>query len=405
MRFFANLFLLLFLVDGGLSLVDGLVSLVAPLFALTGLRGILAEMVMLMAIPLYLLLGLDCRLPKRILLPQIMFVFWCPLSLWIFPQLDGSRSYGLLLAVAQVALGLLPLALARNDNSRSLLLPQSLFAAPMFKLRNSLVFGATNLLMLPLVVIILLLYTANAYMTRYTSGFMRISPGRLIMTEKVYQRDHRTIRLAAMIHLGEKQYYDELARSIVPGRTIILAEGVSDAKQLLRNRIDYGRVAGFLGLESQEQLHFPGKLIEADELDTAVAEEQLSPRPADILRADVDVSDFRPSTLLFLNAVGKQLGESPSFLKGFLSLNAWAEQHMTPEMNNIILNDILHLRNKALIRYLGKALDRYDTIVIPWGALHMKAIEEEVLQRGFKLSLVRERVSIDFLGKLPDVFK
>ncbi len=42
------------------------------------------------------------------------------------------------------------------------------------------------------------------------------------------------------------------------------------------------------------------------------------------------------------------------------------------------------------------ALERYDTVVIPWGALHMKEIEEAVRLRGFRLRDERERVSIDF---------
>jgi hypothetical protein len=49
-----------------------------------------------------------------------------------------------------------------------------------------------------------------------------------------------------------------------------------------------------------------------------------------------------------------------------------------------------------VIRHLGKALERYDTVVIPWGALHMKEIEAEVLKRGFVLQIEQERVSIDF---------
>jgi hypothetical protein len=73
-------------------------------------------------------------------------------------------------------------------------------------------------------------------------------------------------------------------------------------------------------------------------------------------------------------------------------------------MSDIIMDDILHRRNMGVIRHLEKALVRYDTVVIPWGALHMKEIEAEVLKRGFKLQEERERVSIDFrkmlLGKL-----
>ena len=118
----------------------------------------------------------------------------------------------------------------------------------------------------------------------------------------------------------------------------------------------------------------------------------------------MDVSAFRPPTILFLNTMGKQLQESHSLVKGLLAINAWAEKNITREMHDVIMDDILHRRNREVIRYLGKALDRYDTVVIPWGAMHMKEIEEEVLKRGFVLQEERERVSIDFrrmlLGRL-----
>jgi hypothetical protein len=399
MRVFANLFLILFLADGGISLLDELLSLLAPVMALAGVRNLLAAVVILLAVPVYLCLGIDRRLPKRVFLPLVIFVFWCPLSTWFFPVLDGNRTYGLLAAAVQVALGLLPLYRFRKAGARSLTLPPALFDVPLFSLKNSLIFGAANLFVIPLALVLLVLYAANSYMTEYTSGFMRLGPGGLQMIERVYRRDHRTIRLAGMIHIGEKEYYDDMAGSIAPGRTIVLAEGVTDDEHLLRNRFDYGRVAGFLGLTSQEKMQFRGRIIEAEELDAP------RPRPrgteeqagsADILRADVDVSAFRPPTILLLDTLGKQLRESPSLVKGFLALNAWAAKNITPEMNVVIMDDILHRRNREVIRHLGKALDHYDTVVIPWGALHMKEIEAEVLERGFALQEERMRVSIDF---------
>ena len=78
------------------------------------------------------------------------------------------------------------------------------------------------------------------------------------------------------------------------------------------------------------------------------------------------------------------------------ALNDWSQKNLTPEMYAVIFDDILHRRNMAVIRYLDKALDRYDTVVIPWGALHMNELEAEVLKRGFKLQGEQERVSIDF---------
>ncbi|NTV51027.1 MAG: hypothetical protein HGA20_15465 [Geobacteraceae bacterium] len=401
MRVFANLFLLLFLADGGFSLVDELVPLLTPFVPFTGLRILLAGTVIVMAVPLYLYLGIDRRLPKRVFLPLIFFVFICPLSTWIFPALADFRTYGLLMAAAQVLLGMLPLYYFRKGDERTLTMPPEMFSTPFFSIRNSLTFGAANLLVIPLFLVISALSAADAYMAEYTSGFMHLTPGGLRMSERVYKKDNRTIRLAAMIHVGNREYYEDLTGSIDQGRTIVLAEGVSDARKLLQNSIDYGKMAGFLGLTSQNEMSFRGRIIDAKELE--------SPRPdtrsdgnetrtgkADILRADVDVSDFRPPTILLLNAVGKIMQSSNSFVKGFTALNSWGEKNITPEMSDIIMDDILHRRNLEVIRYLEKSLDRYDTVVIPWGALHMKEIEAEVLKKGFKLQEERERVSIDF---------
>lgn len=367
MRIFVNLLLLLFIADGGVSLLDELVSLFSPVMFLSQARNVLANSVILMALPVYLCLGIDRRLPKRVFIPLILFVFWCPLSAWCFPALAGNRYYGLLIAIAQVALVMLPFSRFRKAGARSPAMPPALFKAPWFSLRNTLVFGAANLFVIPLALALFVLFAAGSYMAQYTAGFMRISPGGLYMTERVYRRDNRTVRLAGMIHVGEKEYYDAMAGSVAPGRTIVLAEGVTDDGNLLRNRLDYGKMAEFLGLTSQAQMRFRGKMIEPEELEEPRegAGEKTPARPADILRADVDVSAFRPPTILLLNTIGRQLQESRSLVKGFLALNAWAEKNITQEMNAIIMDDLLQRRNRVVIGYLGKAVDRYDTVIIP----------------------------------------
>ncbi len=407
MRVFANLFLILFLADGGFSLVDELVPLLTPLAPFTEFRLLLAGAVIVMASVVYLCLGIDRRLPKQLFLPLIFFTFFCPLSTWLFPVLAGVQTYGLLAASAQVMLGMLPLYYFRKDDGlRCLTMPPEMFAVPSFSLRNTLVFSAANLLIVPLVLALLALSTADAYLSEHTSGFMRLDPGGLRMSERVYRRDNRTIRLSAMIHVGNREYYDGLAGSLVPGRTIVLAEGVSDGGNLLHNSIDYGKMAGFLGLISQKEMQFRGRLIEAEELETAGPgsagnQDNKLLGTADILRADVDVSVFRPPTILLLDALGKHLQDSPSFVKGIMALNSWGEKNITPEMQEIIMDDILHRRNMEVIRHLDKSLVHYDNVVIPWGALHMKELETEVLKRGFRLQEERERVSIDFRKLLP----
>jgi len=409
MRVVANLFLVLFLADGVFSFLDELASLLFPVTFLSGPRSILAVSVLVMAALVYLCLGIDRRLPKLVFLPLTLFVFLCPLSACFFPDLPGNRACGLIAAATQIALVLFPFSCFRKNGRRSLTMPPAKFYTPLFSLKNTLVFYSANLIVIPVVLAMLVLHTANSYMAEYTAGFMRFAPDGLYMTDRVYRCNNRTIRLASMIHMGEKGYYDDLAGSVSPGRTIVLAEGVTDDKNLLRNRLNYGRLAGFLGLISQDKMLFRGKIIEPEALEApqvrsqGAGEKGKSGSP-DILRADVDVSVFRPPTILFLNTVGKQLQENRSLAKGFLAINNWAEKNITREMNDVIMDDILHRRNRQLISRLGKALDRYDNVIIPWGAMHMKEIEEDVLKRGFKLQEQRERVSIDFrkmfLGKL-----
>jgi hypothetical protein len=406
MRTFANLFLILFLADGTVSLLDEICSLLLPLSPLAGIRANLAGIVLLLALALYVALGVDRRLPKKLFLPQLALLFLSPLLPWMVPSLTGSHVFGMLAAILQIALGLLSLVLHRKQGSAGLLLPEGMFAPPVFTSTNTLVFIGVNLVVTPLALVLLLLSGANSFLAEQTSGFARLAPDGLHMTERVYRRNRQTIRLAGMIHVGEKTYYDDLVRPVATGRTIVLAEGVSDRDNLLQSRFDYGKVAGFLGLTPQEKMLFPGRLIAEDDL--AALPEQGNNEAAgktsgrgktDILRADLDLNAFRPVTIRFLDALGKQMLNNASLMAGVRAFNTWAEKNLTPETQDVILEDIIERRNDEVIRCLGLALDRYDTVIIPWGALHLKAIEEEVLARGFTLQEERERTSISF-GKL-----
>ncbi|MDD2366173.1 MAG: hypothetical protein PHN84_08425 [Desulfuromonadaceae bacterium] len=404
MRNFANLFLILFLADGGFSLVDELVPLLTPLMPFTGLRLLLAGNVIVMAAIIYFCLGIDSRLPKKLFIPLIFFAIFFPLTVWFFPVLEGLPALGLIGALLQLLLGMLPLYYFRKGDDRSLIMPPELFSGSYFKLKNSLIFFGVNLVIVPFLLIVFSMSTVDAYMAEYTSGFMHINPGGLRMSERTYTQGGKSVRLAAMIHIADKEYYDSLTSSLSTGRAIVLAEGVSDTGKLLGNSIDYGKIASYLGLQSQHDMNFGGRLINPDDLESVKSplvksEAGKKSFSLDILRADVDAADFRPSTILILNSLGKKLQGSPSFLDAFTALNRWGEKNITPEMSEILMDDILYKRNIKVIGYLDRALLNYDTVVIPWGALHMKEIEAEVLKRGFKLQNERVRVSIDF-GKM-----
>lgn len=402
MRTLANIFLILFCADGVASLADQLFSLGANVPALSQIRILLAEIVLLVGFIVYQGLGIDKRLPKKVLLPLMIFLCLVPILPWVFPALLDSPAYGITASLLQILLCLWPIYKLNGVlNPRGgFLLPKSMFQGPFFSLRNTLLFTAANFVILPVVSAMLLLSSINAFMYKNTGGFMRLGTDGVYMAEKVYRRDNRSVQLVGMIHMGEKQYYEELAKLAPPGRTIILAEGVTDNKNLLPHRLDYGNVAQYLGLTlQQEKMQFKGKMIDAEELEKPRTDAEGAAgekAPIHILRADVDVSSFRPQTISFLDDLGREMKRNSSLTEGLIASGSWSAKYADAAVQQIIMQDILERRNQEVIHHLRRAVGRYDAIVIPWGALHMPQIEAEVLSQGYELQQVRERRSMDF---------
>jgi hypothetical protein len=76
--------------------------------------------------------------------------------------------------------------------------------------------------------------------------------------------------------------------------------------------------------------------------------------------------------------------------------NLWVEENMTPERIAAVMTDIFDKRNEVIIDNMARTLKQYDTIIIPWGAMHMPVIEAAVLNRGFREGNRHERLSLDF---------
>lgn len=394
MRKIANLFLVMFLVSAGLGIFTEMLSPYWPQNPISGISNMAGLLLFLLAVLVYYGLGLNRHLVKSIFVPLLAYLLWRLLDFWPLESFAGSY-YSLYAACGQLLVGLLALESIRRKNGGSPLLTLSQFEGPGFSWGNFLRFSLASLLLVPLVLLVFGYAATSSLIEEYTAGFVRLKPNGLYMIEKIYAQDDKQIRLAGMIHMGREDYYADLAESFSAGDTLLLAEGVSDEQGLLKGKFSYGKLADLLGLDSQESLRFPGRLIEEESLDLPLSAEVGTP---DILRADIDLQEFDPRSIDVLNAIGTYLLNSNSLSSGYLEFSQWAEQNMTPETNQVLMDDLVLKRNQAVLSYLPKGLQKYRTILIPWGALHMPGIEAAVRDRGFTLSESQERLSIDFFS-------
>jgi hypothetical protein len=395
MRRFANFYIVLFLVDAGLSLVDELlVAVSSPLPIFSGVRFFVAYLVIALSMVVYACLGIDRRLPKRVFLPLTIYVSWCTLALWPLSGVIARESLGVLSSVGQLLIGGLVIVMLRGLGGHHLLTREH-FQTPLFSLRNTLGFTAINLLLLPFALVYTGLATASYYFEQQTAGFLRLSPVGIYMSERTYHLDEKNVRLAGMMHIGREDYYEDLANSMPAAGTIILTEGVTDQDRLLESQLDYNKLADVIGLTSQEQMKIDGNLIDLDDIDLISAKVGAQDKP-DIARADIDLNRFDPKTIEFLNVLGRTILSGKPWLEALAEYNVWVDENMTTEGIAGVMADILDKRNKVVIDSMIRSLVRYDTIIIPWGAMHMPAIEAAVVDRGFIPGDKRERLSLDF---------
>ena len=395
MRRFANIYIVLFLIDTALSLIDELLQASSsPLAFLTELRFFVASVVITLSMVIYACLGIDRRLPKRIFLPLTLFASWSALAMWPLSGFVAREAFGLTAAISQIVVGAIVIILLRGFGGRNLLTEEQ-FQAPMFSLRNTLGFTAINLLLTPFVLMYTGLAVTSYYLEEQTAGFLRLSPVGIHMTERSYHLAQKEIRLAGMMHIGKEDYYEDLAKSIPTVGTIILAEGVTDQDRLLESQFNYSKLAGLIGLTSQDKMRLNGNAVELDGFGVA-GQVIREPGKPDIANADIDLNRFEPKTIEFLNALGRSLFGDKPLAEGLVDYNLWIEENMTEEGIAGVMVDILDKRNDAVIAGMVKTLKRYDTIIIPWGAMHMPAIEAAVLEQGFAPGKAQERLSLDF---------
>jgi hypothetical protein len=378
----ANAFLVAFALDAVLTVADELLRAGLGSGILSGARDAAAGLPLAIAPVLALCLPFAPGLPARAFLPQIAFLAWTLLGVLPLPLWIPARRLGLALGARQVALAALSLLLVRRGSRAGAWFVRDgdLAAAPFRPLR-ALVALASAAVVVPAALGAYLAFAVALTLERSTAGFMRFDLHGITATEREYARGDRRVRLVGMMHVGEEAAYREMVRGFAD-HALVLAEGVSDREGLLREGLAYENVARPLGLVVQPSLE---EAIAAlpDDGDESGGEA----RQPLVVRGDVDLRDLSDETLDFLRAVSRVFTSS-GLATGLTRARELGER-FDAAASERILHDLVERRNAHLIRELEAMLAEHASIVVPWGALHLPAVEQALLAWGFERTAER----------------
>jgi uncharacterized protein YbaP (TraB family) len=108
------------------------------------------------------------------------------------------------------------------------------------------------------------------------------------------------------------------------------------------------------------------------------------------VRADIDVSEFSELTIRFVSRVG-EIYASATFNEALQKLTAIMGEFSEAEIA-LVMDDLVRRRNDKVLAELDRRLAEFDTVFIPWGALHMPGLEAGLKQRGFRIE--RQRMAV-----------
>lgn len=365
----------LFLVDAVVSLADDSLTLLCGIRLLAVVRVIVGLLALLAAFVAYLLMGLTPMIPKRVFLPLTLFNPAATLGI-ILPAIycyNRLQQITWFLSLCQLAFGVGILCWAQGGlRLRWPLVPGDRLGPRRFGWLNLSGFLLANVFVLLPAVAIYLAVCAALAVGHFSEGFLSLHPGGLTVQVRKYVRsDGKTIQLVPMAHVGERDFYWKLSHSF-PTNAVVLMEGVTDNKDLLTNSITYDRMASSLGLAEQQK--------------------EFKPVQVEMVRADVDVADFSPNTIGFLNLVMLVHG------KGLNPENVLRMLRFTPppHFEEQLWDDLLHKRNQHLLKELHARLQDPEPLIVPWGVAHMPGISAGIKASGFRLAETRDYTVIRF---------
>jgi hypothetical protein len=381
----ANLVLFAYVLDAGLSLVDGLWLRPAGVFALAPLRELVAAGMVWIALA-WLVTGWDRpRLPTWLFFLPALSVLWLnwasgvPLPFLVDPWAPGALIS--VLTWTQVAIAALMLAGVRRRWGRwwvptTALGPRRPGAGPVLGrlLRHGGALALAAVLLAPLALL--------EQLQRASGAWLAFRPDGMHLADAAFEdAAGRRVRLVAMAHVGERGGYERIFETFRRPGALVLEEGVSDRE---------GRIGPPLASDARRWILPPR---EAHRLMAQPAVEQFVPaRRADVpdatpdedsvvlFRADVDASDLSEETLAYVRWGEGVLGDG---LRGgsWLALLGGGPG-VDPER---FFAEVVDRRNAVLLDHLDRALERFDEVVVPWGAMHMPGLAAALHGRGFRM--------------------
>ncbi len=321
----------------------------------------------------YCLMGFAPGIPKRVFMPVCLFI---PVAyVGILPLLVyfSGQAMEILWGVSlgQVLLGLFILHRVQGGlKIRWPLFPGEYLAERKFSWGNLAgVLTAGVFLIVPSLVLYSA-FTAMITVNHFSDGFVTLRPAGISMQVRKYVRDDgREITLVPMSHVGEPEFYHDLAASFPPD-SVILMEGVSDQRKLTKVHSDYSKMAASVGGVEQTKVFKP---------------------QGEIVHADVDMSAFSPATLELLKTA--MLVHSKGITAETLPI---LMKPTPPGLEKQLMDDILTKRNHHLLGVVRERLSTSKSIIIPWGAAHMPEIAREIQKDGFRMMETRNFMAIRF---------
>jgi len=324
--------------------------------------------------------------PKRYLLPAITLVtlrlsFAWPLTIWL-----DLRTASLLLDEFIVLLGLVYLVASVKS--------EAMHGRPRFRWQHSLAMGIATL-----VASILSFPTGLFGIAKViedtSAGFVRLTPGGIQLTERIFEKDGRRVHLIGMAHIADGGFYEALNSSLaepLEGRRLVLLEGVSDKDKILPQTFasgeTYRAMAEKLGL-AEQALGFAMQSDKPDRKEDTL--EAWAERGVDFRRADIDVSELDPAYRDRLVALLEAMGDLN--LESFLSMPG---DMTAKELEDLMVEGLVKKRNAHLMEVFAEHERDYAEVFIPWGAAHLPDLERRLTALGYTPVAEHQRLGIDF---------